>query len=500
MKIKLKRERVEMHQTEALVLYHFQDEKALQNGTDRVDRMSRGLIREVLESGDFRGERYRTSLIYSHGRCPAKRVLLVGLGKPKGFSLDIWRGAAAKAAQALRDLRVRGFATPLLEPIPHRTSIEMLAQALVEGIVLGLYRFDELKTENRKTQREIESVSILEPNTTRALEAERGAGVGDIVAQGVTLARDLVSRPSNLQTPSMMAKTADVIAKGCGLKLTVLGEKEAKKAGMGAFLAVARGSDEPAKFVVLEYSGAKKPLAKIAVVGKGITFDSGGISIKPSDKMEMMKNDMGGGAAVLATLQVIAKLKLPLYVVGIVPSAENLPSGKAYKPGDIITTLSGQTIEIISTDAEGRLVIADGLTFAQGFAPDAIIDLGTLTGACVAALGDRVSGMIGNNERLKSRIKESADMTGEKVWELPLWDHYLEQIKSDSADMKNSGGRAAGAITGAALLSRFVDKTPWVHLDIAGPVWTEKTLPYIPKGATGVGVRLLVHLLRDWKA
>lgn len=498
MRIDVKKAKAEEFRTEALVLYHFKGEKAPLDNTKRMDRATRGLVREVFESGDFRGERYQPSLIYTHGAGPAKRILLVGLGKRKEFNLDHWRGATAKAAQVLRDLGIKQFATPLIPEASDSLTPEILAQALVEGVSLGLYQFTELRTENQGKKRRVERVVILERDPTSAKATERGVRMGETVVQGVTLARDLVSRPGNLHTPSMMAKTAETVAQDCGLTLKVLNEDDARKEGMGAFLAVARGSEEPAKFIVLQHHGAKKPLSTIALVGKGITFDSGGISIKPSDKMEMMKNDMGGGAAVLAAMQVVAKLGLPLHVVGIIPCTENLPSGKAYKPGDVITSLSGQTIEIISTDAEGRLILADGLTYARRFKPQAIIDLATLTGSCVIALGDRVAGMIGNNVRLKAKLKRSAEITGEEVWELPLWEHYQDQIKSDSADMKNVGGRAAGTITGAAFLSRFVGKTPWVHLDIAGPVWTEKSLPYVPKGATGVGVRLLVQLLRDW--
>ena len=498
MKIHVQRAKLEQFRTEALMLYHFKGEKTLLGRTEKMDRATGGLIGEVLRSGDFKGEQYQIALIYTAGRGPAKRVLLVGLGKRREFSLDRWRGATAKGAQALRDRGVKNFATPLVEGLPERISFEMLAQVLVEGVCLGLYQFNELKTETRRKTRKIERMVILEEETTCAAAAQKGALVGDTIAQGVALARDLVSRPGNLNTPSMMAETAEKIAQDCGLTLNVLNEEDARKEGMGAFLAVAQGSEQPARFIVLEYPGVNNPQATIALVGKGITFDSGGISIKPSDKMEMMKNDMGGGAAVLATLQVVAQLGLPLRVVGIVPCTENLPSGKAYKPGDVITTLSGRTIEIISTDAEGRLILADGLTYACRFEPDAIVDLATLTGSCVIALGDQVAGMIGNNDRLKARFKRSSEVTGEKVWELPLWKHYQEQIKSDSADMKNVGGRTAGTITGAAFLSRFVGKVPWVHLDIAGPVWTEKNLPYIPKGATGVGVRLLVQVLRDW--
>jgi leucyl aminopeptidase len=498
MKIQVMRTGVETFKTEALLLYHFKGEKTLLNKTERIDRATGGLVREVLRSGDFKGELYQTSLIYTRGVSPSRRILLVGLGKKKEFDLNRWRGVGAKGSQALRDLGVKIFATPLVEDALDRVSPDMLAQALVEGVGLGLYCFNELKTKNRRPSPGIEKMVLLEDVPIRAAAIQRGIRVGDTLVQGVHLARDLVSRPGNLQTPSMMAKIAEKIAQECGLTLSVLEEKDAREEGMGAFLAVAQGSDEPAKFIVLEYQGGENPRGVIALVGKGITFDSGGISIKPPDKMEMMKNDMGGAAAILATMQVVAKLGLPLHLVGILPCTENLPSGKAYKPGDVITTLSGQTVEIISTDAEGRLILADGLTYALRFKPDAIVDLATLTGSCVVALGDRVTGMIGNSNRLKARLKRSAEITGEKVWELPLWEEYQEPIKSDCADMKNASGRPAGAITAATLLSRFVGKTPWVHLDIAGPVWTDKNLPYVPKGATGVGVRLLVQFLRDW--
>ena len=498
MKIQVKNTPLEAFRTEALLLYHFKGEKTLLPKTERMNRATAGLIRHLLDSGDFKGELYQTSLVYTRQNSSARRILVVGLGERKGFSLDRWRGAAAKGAQVLRDLGVTSFSTPLVEGTLDRLPSDTHAQALIEGVVLGLYQFKELKTENRKKTKEIKKMFILEEDPARARAVHEGVVVGDALVQGVTLARDLVSRPGNLHTPSMMAKTAETIAQECGLTLRVLEEDDARKEGMGAFLAVAQGSDEPAKFIVLEYDGGANPLKRIALVGKGITFDSGGISIKPSDRMERMKSDMGGAAAVLATMQVVSKLELPLYLVGIVPCTENLPSGKAYKPGDVITSLSGQTIEIISTDAEGRLILADGLTFARRFKPDAIIDLATLTGSCVVALGDRVCGMIGNNERLMVRVRRAAEATGENVWEFPLWEQYQEQIKSDCADIKNVGPRAAGTITAAAFLSRFVRKTPWVHLDIAGPVWTEKSLPYIPKGATGVGVRLLVELLRNW--
>lgn len=293
-KIRVEKKKVEEFKTDALLLYHFEGEKALLGKPERIDRATGGLIREVLRSGDFKGDLYQTSLIYNHRGAPARRILTAGLGKKARFSLDRWRGATAKGAQVLRDLGVKTFATTLVEGVPERISLNMLAQALVEGVCLGLYDFSELKTKNRKRVRRIEKMVILEEEPTSVRAVQEGALIGETVVQGVYLARDLVSRPGNLHTPTMMAKTAEGIAKECGLALTVFEEEDARKEGMGAFLAVARGSDEPAKFIVLEYAGGESPRRTVVLVGKGITFDSGGISIKPSDKMQMMKSDMGG--------------------------------------------------------------------------------------------------------------------------------------------------------------------------------------------------------------
>jgi leucyl aminopeptidase len=296
-----------------------------------------------------------------------------------------------------------------------------------------------------------------------------------------------------------MAQAARRIAKHRRMSLHVLNVAQMKKLGMHAFLGVAQGSDEPAKFIILEYRGAKRGESPIVLIGKGLTFDSGGISIKPSDNMGEMKSDMAGGAAVLGAIMAAAELELPLNVIGLVPATENLPGGCALKPGDILKSFSGQTIEVVNTDAEGRLILADALTYAQRYKPVAVIDLATLTGACKIALGDHVIGMFGNDGSLKEKVRTAGEQTGERVWELPLWEDYHELIKSDVADFKNTGGRAGGAITAAAFLGKFVGDFPWVHLDIAGPAWLAKDKPYTPKGATGVGVRLLVQCLRDWK-
>jgi leucyl aminopeptidase len=289
----------------------------------------------------------------------------------------------------------------------------------------------------------------------------------------------------------MLAQTAKDIAENNGLRWKILDKDEMRKLGMGALLAVASGSREPPKLITLEYKPPKRGLDTVVIIGKAITFDSGGLSLKPPENMDKMKHDMGGGAAAMGIIQAASQLKLPIHLVAFIPATENLPGGSAYRPGDILTSLSGKTIEVISTDAEGRLILADALAYAHRTKPKAIIDLATLTGACIIALGQNVAGMMGNDEELKAKVRSAADRTGEKVWELPLWEEYEEQIKSDIADVKNVGGRPAGTITGGAFLQKFVGEYPWVHLDIAGPVWTDKDKPYIPKGATGVGVRLV---------
>jgi leucyl aminopeptidase len=298
-------------------------------------------------------------------------------------------------------------------------------------------------------------------------------------------------------TPTDMARRAKDAAISGKVRLTVLDNGKMEKLGMNALLSVARGSMEPARFIILEYEGGTRGESPYVIVGKGITFDSGGISLKPPDKMEEMKADMSGGAAVLAVIKAAAELRIPLNLVGLVPATENLPGGRAYKPGDVLRSMSGQTIEVISTDAEGRLILADALTYAGRFKPKAIIDMATLTGACIIALGDDVIGMMGTDDGLKNDLRRAATETGEKLWELPIWDDYAELIKSDVADMKNTGGRAGGAITAAVFLGKFVGDIPWVHLDIAGPAWLSKDRHYIPRGASAVGVRLMVRFLRD---
>ncbi|PIV19844.1 MAG: leucyl aminopeptidase [Deltaproteobacteria bacterium CG_4_8_14_3_um_filter_45_9] len=496
MDIKIEKGRAEKYPCELLLLFSFESPERLEGPIQSVDMEWKGFISTLMKEGDFKGELFESRLFYTQGAFPAKRALLTGLGKKGEFDLEKWRGAASKAGQFIQDSGVKQFVFPI-KKFDSLSEME-LAESFVTGLLLGVYQFNEFKTLERDKIKEIGEVILLGEKDEEIKLIGDGLKTGQIISEAVYLARDLVNGPSNQVTPTVLAEKAQQIAKELGMEIQVLEVGQAEAMGMGAFVAVAKGSQEPGKFIVLEYNKGKG-WDTIALVGKGITFDSGGISIKPSENMDRMKDDMSGAAAVLATLQVASKLQLPLHLVGIMPATENLPSGKAYKPGDILKTLSGQTVEVISTDAEGRLILSDALTYSLRYQPKAIIDLATLTGACVIALGDYVIGLFGNEESLLKRIEEASSKTGEKVWRLPLWDEYFEYLKSDAADFRNVGTRAAGATIGAIFLSKFAEKVPWVHLDIAGPASIEKERPYIPRGGTGVGVRLLVQFLRDWK-
>ncbi|MBI3377984.1 MAG: leucyl aminopeptidase [Nitrospirae bacterium] len=439
-------------------------------------------------SKEFHGKRNELLLMPAPEGIKPERILLVGLGKKNEVSAEIIRQAGGKAAVHLRDKGMKKIAvsTTLI------SSLKLPLVNLVEGALLGLYTFDRYKKE--KKNKKIESITILSKISKRLSDELNWA---EIITSSVYFARDLINTPSNDMTPSDLAKTA-VSLRQKNLSVKVLEKKDAEKLGMGAYLSVAKGSKEPLKFIVLEYKGSKgKPLA---LIGKSITFDSGGISLKPSDGMEKMKYDMAGGAAVLGVLKATSALKLPVNLIGILPATENLPGGSATKPGDIAKAITGKTVEIINTDAEGRLILADAIGYAiKHFKPKAIIDIATLTGACSVALGNEAIAMMGNDRKLLDDIKKSADNTYERVWEMPLFDEYKEYIKSDIADIKNTGGKTGALVTAAYFLYEFAEKTPWVHLDIAGTAWVEKDKPYIPKGASGISVRLIMDLIKHLK-
>jgi leucyl aminopeptidase len=388
---------------------------------------------------------------------------------------------------------VASFASALHLAGTSKTALE----AVCEGTLLGGYTFDHYKTKDRDERFGFTGMTLLLPKGANRKDAVAKI-VGTVaLCRGVSLARDLVSHPGNVATTGYLADTARELATRHKLTCKILEMDELERMGMNALLAVGKGSAEPPRLIVLEYRGAGEKVRPVVMIGKGITFDSGGISIKPGAGMEEMKTDMAGGAAVLGAMDAAAGLGLPVNLVAIIPTAENMPDGRAYKPGDVVTSLSGTTIEITNTDAEGRLVLCDALHFAQRYKPAVMIDLATLTGACVVALGHEASGLMGNDQRLVNALKKAGEMCGERVWELPLWDGYGETMKSDIADLKNAGSRDGGSITAGWFLKQFVGTTRWVHLDIAGTAWSDKARPCAPKGATGVGVRLLIEYLRS---
>lgn len=453
-----------------------------------LDKLLDGAVAGLFQGKEFTGALNSTKVIHTFGRIAAQRVLLVGLGKEGDFIPDRMRQAAGTAARVLRTSSQHSVAFFML----NRTDLLLHA---AEGYALGDYTFEQYKSEPEKLER-VETVTFIMPDGADMGEAECVLADTRRICEAVRFTRDLVSQPGNVATPAYLAERAAEMAARFGVNCQAWDRDEIERRGMHALLAVARGSRQQPRFITLDYRGADEKSKPLVLVGKGITFDSGGISLKPREGMERMKDDMAGAATVMGIVMAAASLKLPLNIMGLIPAAENLPGGNASKPGDVIRSMSGKTVEIINTDAEGRLVLCDALHHALSFRPSAVIDLATLTGACVVALGNLATGMLGTDEVLKRALRKAGEATGERVWELPLWEEYGEVMKSDIADLKNSGGPFAGTITAAWFLKNFTGSAKWVHLDIAGTAWEEKGRHYLPKGATGIGVRLLIHYLR----
>jgi len=460
-----------------------------------LDRAAGGVVGRAITSGDFKGKRDETALLYPGGAKP-QRLLLVGVGKPGDVTRNSVRRAAAVAAKRARALGAAQFAFAVSAEARNGIAAADVGQVVVEGAAQGAWAFTELKAAPDDPKVEVEAVAIAsDTKETKAVAA--GARVGEAVAAGHFLTRYLQMLPGNVCTPAYLADRAKQLAEQHGFACTVLDRAQMRQENMGALLAVAQGSQQEPRFIVLEYRGAGAGAADppVALVGKGVTFDSGGISIKPAQNMEDMKFDMSGAAAVLGTFEALGRLKPRLNVVGIIPSTENLPSGTAVKPGDVVKSHLGKTIEIINTDAEGRLILCDALSYLRRFKPAAVIDIATLTGAVVVALGQVAIGMMGNDEALLAEVREAGERAGERCWPLPLWEEYRDLLKSDIADMKNSGGRGAGSIAGGWFLREFVEGVPWVHLDIAGTAYTEGEGPHQTKGPTAVGVRLFTEFI-----
>lgn len=491
---------------ELIVVNLFEGVQTPGGATAAVDRALGGAIGEAIATGDLRGKKGEVSVFYPGGAIPARRVLVVGLGPQDRFSAEAVRWVAAAAARKARELGVHSFSSIVHGAGAGGLALEAAAQAVVEGTLLGLYRYHELKNEP-PDRPDPEQLTLVQFDAARVPVVEAAARMGQIVAEATCLARDLVNRPANYATPSHLADVAvEIAGQFDQMRCQVLDEKDAAELKMGAFLGVAQGSEEPAVFIVLEYNPDRPDLDTVVLVGKGITFDSGGISLKQAENLDRMRGDMAGGAAVLAAMQAVGRLGLPLHVVGLVPATENLPGGYACKPGDVLTAMNGKTIEIISTDAEGRLILADALAYARRFEPKAVVDIATLTGACVVALGQGVAaGLFGNDEGLLTRLQAAGEASGERLWPLPLYDEYLEKLESLTADLVNSAGRNSGVGSSAMFLKQFTEGYPWAHLDIAGMSFEErsdtpKRPAYLRRGGTGFGVRLLVQFLRDWVA
>jgi len=470
--------------SDALVLPLCEEESA--GPYKEIDAALKGLISRVISSGEFQGKLNQISLVHTMNMIKPDRILLAGLGKKDEVNSEKVRQAGGKAASYLCGLRFRDISLSLR----HLNALHQSPLPFIEGGLLSLYTFKKYR-QDKGDAVSVERFTLIGKPSKSFFNA-----LSRLVAtvSAVNFARDLVNTPANDMTPTALAKTARRIAKG-KVSLKVLERNDAAKQGMGAFLSVARGSAEAPKFIVLKYHGGSG--SPIALIGKSITFDSGGISIKPGEGMEKMKYDMAGGAVVLAVIKAAAEMRLPVNLIGVLPAAENLPGGSASKPGDIVRAVNGKTVEIISTDAEGRLVLADALGYVKKFGPRFIIDVATLTGACSVALGNEAIAMMGNDSGLMERLKASGEETYERVWQMPLYDEYLDYIKSDVADLKNSGGKTGSLVTSGYFLKEFAGDTPWVHLDIAGTAWAEKDRPYIGKGPTGVGVRLLLNLLKE---
>ncbi|HEX5724200.1 MAG TPA: leucyl aminopeptidase [Longimicrobiaceae bacterium] len=483
-------------QTPLLAVLVFEGDAPEDPALAELDRALGGQVAALRARGDLRGKEGDTLLLYPPtGTIAAERLLLLGVGKADGVHAEALRKAGGTLAK--QAARVRAASAALLLPRQGPGAGEA-ARALAEGAVLGAYAFREWKSpaEDGAEPVELAELTLLAGEGVDEGAAAEGARVGEVLARAENLARTLGNLPGNVATPRYLAETAERIARERGLHATVLGPEEMQREGMDALLAVARGSEEEPRLIVLEHRGGAPDAKPLVLVGKGLTFDAGGISIKPAAGMEDMKFDMCGGAAVLAAMQAIAELGIPANVVGIVPSSENLLGGAAMKPGDIFRSHLGKTIEVVNTDAEGRLILADAISYARRFDPAALLDAATLTGACVIGLGHHATGIMGNDEALLEEVRQAGERTGERCWPLPMFDEYREQIKSDYADIKNSGGRPGGAITAGWFLREFVGDFPWVHLDVAGTAYGDGKLSYQSKGSTGAPTRLFVEWVR----
>ncbi len=480
---------------ETLVLFVTQSDRPSDKALKQLDVASGGMLSSLFSSGEFTGKSGEVAVVTRPQGFSASRVLVAGVGSRKGLTSDAIRRAAGTVSRNRSLTMVAGasFWMPGLDSPEN-------VQAAVEGYLLGSYKLLMYKSgEAQKSKEKLKSITILADDRRSLAKSAAAVQKGMIIAEGQNLVRDLAATPSNFLTPRMFAEKAQQLARTYKYSCKILDEKAIAAQKMGGVLSVAKGSIEPPRFIILEYKGKKSSGKPIVLVGKGVTFDSGGISIKPAEGMQEMKGDMTGGACVLSAITVAARLQLPLHIVALIPSVENMPSGTAFKPGDIITLRKGITVEITNTDAEGRLILSDALDYANEFKPQAVLDIATLTGAALFILGYAGAPIMGNDQRLLDRVASASKQCGEKVWQLPIWDEIRDRMKSSIADLLNSAGRPAGTIAAAAFLENSVGDYPWAHIDIAWVDIEPSGQPYIPKGPTGIGLRLLVEVLLNWK-
>lgn len=476
---------------DAVIINLFEGVEQPGGATGAVDSALDGVISKLIASGEIKGKFNEVTLIHTMGKMESERVLVVGLGKQEKFNYDSIRGVMSTACRYLRKLGAKRVATIVHGAGTGGMEVEKAVQALTEGAIIGLYTFRKHITKESEFG-EIDELLIVERDESRLPLLEASVGRGRVLAEATNFARDMINEPANYMTPSDMAEVAGGVAADWGMEFRLIEREEMERLGMGALLGVAQGSKQAPKFLIMSYRGGEAGASPLGLIGKGLTFDSGGISIKPSDGMDEMKGDMAGGAAVIAAMRAIAELKIKINVTGLVPATENLPDGAALKPGDVLKAMNGKTIEVVNTDAEGRLILADAICYAKSLGLSPLIDVATLTGSCRIALGDICTGVLGNDQKLVDRVIKAGMDAGEKIWQLPLYEEYKELNKSEVADIKNTGGRYGGAITAAQFLAEFSDDTPWVHLDIAGPSFIKKEQSYLAKGATGAMVRTLV--------
>ena len=488
MQFSTKRGAPEMRATPCIVVGVYAGRK-LSAAASALDRAAQGALGEILRRGDMEGKLGSTLILYHLPGVAAERVLLVGLGEETALREREYREAARAAVKAAQETGAGTLTLCFTEIRAGRRDTAWKARQVALVAAECAYRFDSMKSK-KSDPRPLAQIELLTA-ARDAGAAARGLRQGQAIGAGVSLAKDLGNLPANVCTPTFLAEQAKKLAREWKLGVDVLERKDMEKLGMGSLLSVAQGSRQPPKLIVLNYAGGAKKAKPLVLVGKGITFDTGGISLKPSPEMDEMKFDMCGAASVLGALRACAEMKLKLNVVGIIPTTENMPGGAATKPGDVVTSMSGQTIEVLNTDAEGRLILCDALTYAERFEPAAVVDIATLTGACVIALGHVASGLFSNKEGLARDLLAAGDEAYDRAWHMPLWDDYQEQLKSNFADMANIGGRPAGSVTAACFLSRFAKKFDWAHLDIAGTAWKSGK----EKGSTGRPVALLASFL-----